>query len=811
MDHHFVSASEKTAFLHHQGSLSYHDFVRKIGSLAEALPIEPGDRIILYGPNSIEWTVALYAIWRKGGVAVPLDFAAGIEDLIFMLRDADAKLALIHSEDRGHMEQARKEAQSETVLMYFDEAKTHKCSDSRIIEKSMDETAVILYTSGTTAEAKGVELSYRSLLFNIEAVRLSGMVLPEDRLLALFPFHHIVPLQGHILCPLKLGATVCMVEALNAEAIIRAFQSFRITVLNGVPQLYERFHTALMKKIDSSRIGRIVWFLAGLLPSQRLRKRLFSIVHQHFGGRIKYFLSGGAPLPKKIAEDFTRLGFTMIEGYGMTEMGPLISFNTPRENRLGTVGKAVAGVCLKIEGREVLTRGPGLMNGYFRRPDLTQKVMQDGWLRTGDLGQIDKDGFLSLTGRESDVLVMSSGKNINAPKIEAFLASSELILEAGLTIRFGRLFALIHPDMDEIRRQGILNLHEAIKWRLLDGYNRRCSAHERILDFGISTKPLPRTRLGKLKRHRLGSFIEPAAQAVDSESVTAIDSRIVSYLQEEGYSGLHPQAHLTVDLGLDSLAMIEFKRHLEIRYRLKLPDTLFIEYASLEELDRYLRDLEKKGEKTSPPPSQPKHKTLFSGGFRGWIRPLISLAGFPFRIRHEGLEHLENNGKPLIIVSNHQSFLDPLFILRVLPRKLSGKTYFMAKTRIFNSRIGRFILPRLNTVLLDLHQSGEELMKQSRSLLLQGKNLMIFPEGTRSYDGRLGPFSRAFAILARETGAQIVPLLIKGAYDLMPRTRLVPRFGKVDLTVLPPLSPPFPDAAALSDRVFDLFRQKLEE
>ena len=135
----------------------------------------------------------------------------------------------------------------------------------------------------------------------------------------------------------------------------------------------------------------------------------------------------------------------------------------------------------------------------------------------------------------------------------------------------------------------------------------------------------------------------------------------------------------------------------------------------------------------------------------------------------------------------------------------------MAKTRIFNSRIGRFILPRLNTVLLDLHQSGEELMKQSRSLLLQGKNLMIFPEGTRSYDGRLGPFSRAFAILARETGAQIVPLLIKGAYDLMPSTRLVPRFGKVDLTVLPPLSPPFPDAAALSDRVFDLFRQKLEE
>lgn len=164
----------------------------------------------------------------------------------------------------------------------------------------------------------------------------------------------------------------------------------------------------------------------------------------------------------------------------------------------------------------------------------------------------------------------------------------------------------------------------------------------------------------------------------------------------------------------------------------------------------------------------------------------------------------------MIIVSNHQSFLDPVFILRILPRKLSHRTFFMAKTRIFNSWIGQRILPRLNTVLLDLHQSGDDLLQQCRDILSQGKNLMIFPEGTRSFDGKLGLFSRTFALLAHETGASIIPLTIKGAYDLMPRTRLIPRFGRVELTVLPPISAPHPHPATLQNEVYNLFKSHME-
>jgi long-chain acyl-CoA synthetase len=810
MDHHFIQPSDNTAFLTRTSTISYRDFVQQISALSMRLTIEVGDRVVLYGPSNVDWARALYAVWHRGGIAVPLDFNAGLEDLSAMLRDAEPAMVLMPSAQPGQMLQALEATRLEPRVLHLDETGPVTPGQTAPVDRPLDETAVILYTSGTTADAKGVELSFRSLLFNIEAVRLSGMVNDTDRLLALFPFHHIVPLQGHILCPLKLGATVCTVETLDADSIVDAFQRYQITVLNGVPQLYQRFHGAILKKVRASLAGRTVWRLTGILPWQGLRKKLFKAVHNHFGGHIKYLLSGGAALPKSIADDFSRLGFTMVEGYGMTEMGPLITFNTPQENRHGSVGKPVPGVELRFEAGELWVRSPGRMNGYFRRPDLTRQVIRDGWLQTGDLGELDHEGFLTLTGRKSDVLVLSSGKNVNAPKIETFLGDSELILEAGLTVRENRLFALFHPDMAEVHRQGILNLHEAIKWRLLDGYNRKCSPHERILDFGISPKPLPRTRLGKLKRHLLGGFVEPSGNRDQAEGIERIDPRIVSYLRAEGITGLHPRAHLTIDLGLDSLALIEFKRHLERAFDRGLADTIFLEYPSLEELDRSLRQEADRGRQNSAELRPPRQRTLFEGGFRGWIRPVIFLAGLPFRVRKKGLEHFEDQTRPMIIVSNHQSFLDPLFILRILPGNLSRKTFFMAKTRIFNSFVGRLILPRLNTVLLDLHQSGDDLLRQCRDILHQGKNLMIFPEGTRSFDGRLGAFSRTFALLAHETGASIVPLTIKGAFELMPRTRLMPRFGRVELTVMPPIPAPHPHPAALQTQVYDLFKSQME-
>ncbi len=810
MDRLFLTASDKAAFLGPQGELSYRDFIGQIGRLACRLDIAPGNRVAIYGPNSIAWARALYAIWRKGGVAVPLDFGAGLLDLQFMLQDAQVRVVLTDSAQPGLMAEAIKTITPSPIQVHYDQLQEKTAADSPRTGLPLDSTALILYTSGTTADAKGVELSYRSLLFNIEAVRQSGMVVGSDRLLALFPFHHIVPLQGHILCPLKLEATVCLVEELNSEAVTQAFQSYHITVLNGVPQLYQRILSALMRKIKAGLAGRAAWALAGITPWQKVRKLLFSRVHRHFGGHIKYLLSGGAALPKETAQAFTRLGFLIIEGYGMTEMGPLISFNTPQDNRLGTVGRVIPGVEARIVNEEIQVRGPGLMNGYFRRPDITGQVMADGWLKTGDLGSFDSEGFLTVRGRCSDVLILPSGKNVNAPQIEELLNRCELIQEAGLTVRAGRLFALIHPDMEQVRRQGILNLHEAVKWRLLDGFNRSCSPHQRILDFGLTARPLPRTRLGKLQRHRLGSFIEPRPADPSEANDSGVDPRIIAYLHAEGLTGLHPGAHLTVDLGLDSLALIEFKQHLEQTFRLRLSETVFIEHSILGELSAFLQELETTDRPNPEGLGNGVPKTLYNGGFGGWVRPLIALAGMPFQIRSHGLDRLDHCGRPLIIVSNHQSFLDPLIILRIMPRRLIRDTFFMAKTRIFSSRFGRILLPRLNTVLLDLHQSGEDLLRKCRLLLQQEKNLMIFPEGTRSYDGKLGPFSRAFALLAKETGAMIVPLLIQGAHKLMPRTRLIPRFGKVRLTVLPPLAPPYPDAVSLSDQVFRLYQEQLE-
>ena len=269
----------------------------------------------------------------------------------------------------------------------------------------------IIYTSGTTGTPKGVMLSYQNILYNIRAVSEDVPIYkPDINMMVLLPLHHSFPFIGTLLAPMYVGATVYIAEGLNAESIMKTLKEGKIGFIVGVPKLYEALAKGIMNKINSSTIAKLMYKLAGAIGSRTLSKKLFKAVHQKMGGYIEHLVCGGAALSDEVAQIYKTLGFSVLTGYGMTECAPMISFTRPNRDKIGYSGELLHGLELTFSDEgEILVKGPNVMLGYYNRPEETAEVLKDGWLHTGDLGILDKNG-LKITGRIKEILVTSNGK-----------------------------------------------------------------------------------------------------------------------------------------------------------------------------------------------------------------------------------------------------------------------------------------------------------------------------------------------------------------------------------------------------------------
>ena len=249
------------------------------------------------------------------------------------------------------------------------------------------DTAVLIYTSGTTGSPKGVMLSYENLKANIEAVSEHVPIfVHEQRLLAILPFHHAFPLQGTLLAPFYVGATVALLDRLTSADIVEALNAYKITLIIGVPRLYQLFHKGLMEKINASPAARALLGISRSVGSLAFGRWVFKRVQQGFGGQIRFFVSGGAKLDEDVGRDLSAMGFEILEGYGMTEAAPMITFTRPGDVEIGSSGRAL--FCTKVEIRsgEIVASGRNIMQGYWNRAEETAAVLRDGWLYTGDQG-----------------------------------------------------------------------------------------------------------------------------------------------------------------------------------------------------------------------------------------------------------------------------------------------------------------------------------------------------------------------------------------------------------------------------------------
>jgi len=498
----------KTALIHGGREISYAELIEHAGSFARLADVLPDERVLIVSENRPEWVYSLFGIWQRGAVAVPVDFMSEAEEIAYVIEDSEPVLVFCSKQTFGNVRKAVELSGGNIEVVNYDTL-TLPRPHGRAISRSREDLALILYTSGTTGKPKGVMLTFGNHACN---TALSSLLPPHG-------YPSASPASGGY-------------RGFSGQTHTRGY--------SGV------FHRRIMERIEKNPLTRGLFAVMRRIPSPSLRRRVFAKVHSVFGGNVKFMVSGGAKLDLKVAEDLTALGFTVLEGYGLTETSPIVTFNPPDRIKLGSVGLPVKDVSVRIsqEG-EVLVRGPNVMKGYWRRERETAEAIKHGWFHTGDLGYVDEEGYLYITGRKKEIIVLGTGKNVNPEEIESLiLQESELVKEAGVLEVEGKLHALVYPDLEKAKEMGVVNLQETLKW---GAGEQRLEGKDTLLE----------TEEGRLIRE---------------------------YLQKETGRSVYSSSHLELDLGLDSLGKIEFLSFLEKTFGVSMSEEDLSTYGTVGEV-----------------------------------------------------------------------------------------------------------------------------------------------------------------------------------------------------------------------------------
>jgi long-chain acyl-CoA synthetase len=836
---------------------TYADLMARAGrwtSWLTARGIQRGDRVAILAENDAAWIAAYLGILHIGAVAVPLDTAYRAEQVAAVISNSGATLVIASARQ---LDTARRAAAPDPSraprVVTLSEAMDADATVSALADVSLDDAAVILYTSGTTADPKGVVLTHGNLTSETRAALAVIDCTDRDAILGVLPLFHSLAQVTNLLVPLSVGARVVFLETVSSSTLIGALQECGITIFACVPQFFYLIHQRVMSEIGRSTALRRLVFKILLGTNGWLRattswnpgRRWFGRVHRTLGREMRMLITGGSRFDPAIGRDLYAMGFTILNGYGLTETTGAATVQRPSDRFTTSVGQPLPGVDLRIadvetagerggDGEsdgEILIRGPVVMREYFNRPDATAEALQDGWLHTGDLGRIDRDGRLYITGRKKEVIVLSSGKNLYPEEIEAHYRQSPFIKELCVlgVVPPGqpsaeRLHAVIVPDDQALAERGVVNVRDLIRFEL-EGLSVSLPPHKRILTFDISLEPLPRTTTGKLRRHEIERHLEEASRPESASSSRPLTDEEHAWLADEkhaaalqivasalGKTSVAPNENLELDLSLDSLERVELFAALEQHTGTKIPpearakiftvrqliDATGSATASFSSGSRgpaparvapALADSLSSRQPQAPPDRPIAWSTILSdppapdlvAGLRseplaralvlfGLTKVMVFIVGLSLRVRVTGREHLPAEG-PYILAPNHQSFLDGFFLAAGLPFRHVRRLFFVGAAELFVTPLMRWLARTANIVPVDPDANLVAAMQAGAAGLRMKKILMLFPEGERSIDGRIRKFRRGAAILASELAVPVVPVAIDGLFSLWPRSR----------------------------------------
>ena len=518
--------------------LSYIEISRKAKKFAnyliETFGIERGDRIAIICESRPEFSIGMFGSIQTGAITVPLDVKLTVSEHTHILNDCNPRILLCSSHYLDHAIEVKNNVSSiEKIFVLDDEQREHPEIESvsaleADIEKdlgrprSLDETALIVYTSGTTGNPKGVMISFGNIYSQLRDFEYMFKLSNENTLLSILPLNHLLELDCGFFGMLYMGAKVVYIKSLNPKELTTTMKEKGITNMIVVPLVAKMLKNSIDKQIKkqsdaAQKAFKIMYAISKFMP-RKIRRLMFKSIIDSLGGKLECFICGGAPLEDSIAEFFERIGIPVFQGYGLTETSPTISTNRYGHSKIGTVGQALPSVMVKIaDNGEILATGPNVMQGYYNKPEMTAEVIdEDGWFHTGDIGEIDKQGFIKITGRIKNMIVLGGGKKIFPEEVEAVLENSEIIKEVcvmSLTIKSGNkagteeVGAIICPS-DDLQKK----TDEEIQ-TLLDAEVKKLS-EENLAPYKAPTvivlhrEELPKTSTRKVKRKELKDWYE---------------------------------------------------------------------------------------------------------------------------------------------------------------------------------------------------------------------------------------------------------------------------------------------------------------
>ena len=769
------------------------DQAQRMAALLQNRGMEKGDRVLLWAPNSPSWVIAYLGILVGGGVVVPLDVRSTRDFAHKVTSQTKPALALLSTavlQLAGDLSLPTIHVEGLRSLLYDSE------DTFREPEISGQDLALIMFTSGTTGEPKGVMLTHRSLISNVETGLQMIELDPHVKTLSVLPLSHMYEQVASLLGPLSSGASIVYIPSRQPQILLRALRKEGITAMALVPQALQMLMSRIEREVEQQNRVALWRFLHRLAPRlpMRARRLLFRSVHRELGGHLEFFTCGGAYLDPSLAQKWENMGVPILEAYGATEATALVTLGTLRHRRVGTVGRVPPGQEVTIaDDGEILTRGENVTSGYWRNPEATQKAFRDGWYCTGDLGYLDPDGYLHFIGRKKNMIVLADGMNVFPEDIENRLNLRPEIEEAiviGLPQKDGRVE--VHAVILAAHPEGI---EQAIRET-----NLLLAPHQQVRGFTVwSGEDFPRTHTLKVKRHELTEMLVREVKVVEEQPEVAekpaeVDLlALVAQIAEVPRKEVTPQSALGLDLGLDSLSVVELLCLIEEEMGISVDEGRLPPHATVADLDAVLAD-----------GREAEGLTTFShwpmGGTATAARMLLQRVLLdPFlplvcSMEARGVENLKDLSGPALFSANHTSHLDTLVILKTLPARYRWRLAVAAAADYWfaNPLLGNLLALPINGFPMARRGNVRPSMEHTVDVIDRGWSVLIYPEGTRSLSGEMAPFKAGVGLLAVELGVPVVPIHLLGPYEILPKGSSIPRRGPVEVTIGAPMR--FPPA-----------------